>query len=143
MTILTSSEPAGHTRTPRPPGSTPRTRDGVRPGATRVGLTHLGPTIAALDVAGEIDLATVDLLAQVLLGAVELPRCRELRVDLSDVDFLGAAGIGMLARAHDRADVRGMTVRLVGVSRIARRALEITRATECFDTWPGGPAPRP
>ena len=60
-------------------------------------------------------------------------------LDLSDVTFLGSAGLAVLVAAKDAADARGNTLRLVCGSRIVTRALEATGLLTLFDVADGVP----
>ena len=60
-------------------------------------------------------------------------------LDLSDVTFLGSAGLAVLVAAKDAADARGHTLRLVCGSRIVTRALEATGLLTLFDVADGVP----
>lgn len=78
-----------------------------------------------VEVAGEIDLCTAAGLEATLCEHVRA-RPGALRVDLSEVAFLGTVGISALVRAHALAEELG--VHLVvdpGGSRAATRALEL------------------
>ena len=62
-----------------------------------------------------------------------------LVLDLSDVTFLGSAGLAVLVAAKDSADARGHTLRLVCGSRIVTRALEATGLLTLFEVADGVP----
>ena len=65
-----------------------------------------------LELSGEIDCAAVDSVEWQLSGTLG-PHCADLVVDLSEVDFLDAAGLHLLERAHARAGALGGGLRLV------------------------------
>ena len=69
-----------------------------------------GWTVLALS--GEIDCAAAGSVEWQLSGAIG-PHCADLVVDLSEVDFLDAAGLHVLERAHARAGALGGGLRLV------------------------------
>ena len=84
-----------------------------------------------LTVAGEIDTLTAPALRTHLdehLGEVDL-----LVLDLSEVTFLGSAGLAVLVTAKDEADRLRRRFRLVPGSRIVVRALEATGLLTLFD----------
>jgi anti-sigma B factor antagonist len=81
-----------------------------------------GTLVAA--VAGEIDLTTAPLLQAALMDAVD--RHCTVCCDLSDVTFLGAAGINALVIVHERAAQAGSRLRIRGAHGITRRVLQIT-----------------
>ncbi len=71
---------------------------------------------------GELDLAAVPSLEAVLATSGS-----RVVVDLRDVTFLDASGLGVLVTASDRARRAGGAVRLVGASSQVRRVVTITR----------------
>jgi anti-anti-sigma factor len=75
----------------------------LTPGST-TGPTYAGPFEAdhrghavRLSVTGELDIATVDSLSDVAIGALRLP-VRVLILDLYEVTFCGAAGVNALIK---------------------------------------------
>lgn len=88
-------------------------------------------------VVGEIDTLT----APVLRGRLDdhLADTELLVLDLSEVTFLGSAGLAALVAAKDDADRRGHVLRLVCGSRIVTRALEATGLMDLFDVADGVP----
>lgn len=106
----------------------PRVTGAQGRGSRRAGIdvrADLGASPAVVCVSGELDLATAPRLAQVLSDALAASS-RGVVVDVSKLVFLDAAGLGVLARAHDRllGEGRpGLSVR--GAEGIPRRVLEI------------------
>jgi anti-anti-sigma factor len=90
-----------------------------------------------VDVAGEVDAYTAPLLDACLRSQSRQRELRELVVDLADVDFLGAAGIRVLARAGRRCRLRGARLVILTGGRAALRPLELGRLTDCFAVDPG------
>jgi anti-anti-sigma factor len=89
--------------------------------------TELSVTVL---VAGELDLHTAprlrELLTQRLHGAVSA-----VTVDLSEVTFLGMAGVRVLCEAHLLAEQQAVELQIaIGGSRSARRALMACGADE-------------
>ena len=83
-----------------------------------------GDDATVVHVVGEIDTLTAPVLRAQL--DEHIPVVPLLVLDLSDVTFLGSAGLAVLVAAKDDADARGHTLRLVCGSRIVTRALEAT-----------------
>ena len=84
-----------------------------------------------INVVGEVDTLTAPVLRSRLdehVGEVEL-----LVLDLSEVTFLGSAGLAVLVAAKDEADRYNHRLRLVPGSRIVVRALEATGLLTLFD----------
>lgn len=82
-----------------------------------------------LIVHGEIDLATVPRLTECLNDAL-LAGDGDVRVDLGDVDFIDAAGMGALAGAAIRLNAAGRSLLVVNVRPRLRRVLEAGRLGE-------------
>jgi anti-anti-sigma factor len=74
-----------------------------------------------LEVAGEIDLLTAPGFGQ-MLAAVRAPK---LVIDLSEVTFLSAAGLGMLELAAQRADQTTKQLRVVACTPAVLRPLSV------------------
>jgi anti-sigma B factor antagonist len=77
--------------------------------------------LVVLEVAGEIDLLTAPSLGQAL-AAVRAPK---LVIDLSEVTFLSAAGLGMLELVAQRADETTRQLRVVACSAAVLRPLSV------------------
>jgi anti-anti-sigma factor len=76
-------------------------------------------------LSGELDVTGIDELWTTLDGLVDAGG-RLVRVDLAELDFLDAAGLGILVRAHRRLSAVGGRLVLTGVRPAQRRLLEIT-----------------
>lgn len=103
----------------------------------RFDVVSHGADARVVHVVGEIDTLT----APVLRGRLDehLPAVTLLVLDLSEVSFLGSAGLAVLVAAKDDADRRGHVLRLVCGSRIVTRALEATGLMDLFDVADGVP----
>jgi anti-sigma B factor antagonist len=86
-------------------------------------------------VGGELDVATAPLLRTHLDGLLADGHCC-LVLDLADVDFLDASGVGVLARTVGRARARDGWTRLVHVHPRVTRVLRITRLTDALPAYP-------
>jgi anti-sigma B factor antagonist len=103
----------------------------------RFDVVSHGSDARVVHVVGEIDTLTAPVLRTRLdeqVAAVPL-----LVLDLTDVTFLGSAGLAVLVAAKDEADRRRHTLRLVPGSRIVTRALEATGLLGIFDIADGVP----
>lgn len=94
-----------------------------------------GTNALVVHVVGEIDTLTAPVLRAQL--DEHLPVSPLLVLDLSQVTFLGSAGLAVLVAAKDEADRRGHRLRLVPGSRIVTRALEATGLLTLFDVADG------
>ncbi|MFD9701135.1 STAS domain-containing protein [Lentzea sp. NPDC059081] len=75
-------------------------------------------------VSGEIDASTVDMLARAIEPHLDISNARIL-VDMSEVTFLGTAGLRALARAEHHARRVGSELHLVGPTTAVRRSLAL------------------
>jgi anti-anti-sigma factor len=80
------------------------------------------PTVVWLR--GEHDLSTVHALSDALSRAIA-DDDRDLVVDLSTVEFMGASTIGVLVRARQDLQARGRTLTLRAPSRVAGHVLDL------------------
>ncbi|HEX5400739.1 MAG TPA: STAS domain-containing protein [Pseudonocardiaceae bacterium] len=82
-----------------------------------------------LAVRGEVDLRTAPVLAEHVerhFGVAEDVARRPLVFDLTEVDFLGSAGLGVLVAARRRATTVGGAIWVVAASRAVSRPIEVT-----------------
>jgi anti-sigma B factor antagonist len=103
----------------------------------RLYVDEHGPDARVVTVTGEIDTLTAPTLGDFLSS--QLSAARVVVVDLDGVDFLGSAGLSVLIEANELASRDDRALRLVCHSRIANRALEVTRLRDLFtfaDTVP-------
>lgn len=98
----------------------------------RFDVVEHGGGARVVHVVGEIDTLTAPLLRDQLTEQVATASL--LVLDLSDVTFLGSAGLAVLVAAKDDADRREHVLRLVPGSRIVTRALQATGLLTLFDT---------
>jgi anti-sigma B factor antagonist len=81
--------------------------------------------VLVLRVAGEIDLATEESLRKYIHTHAHGAH-RGVVLDYTEVSFLAACGVGLLAEIADQAHVQGVVLRLVAQNRAVLRALEVT-----------------
>ncbi|WP_246632659.1 STAS domain-containing protein [Pseudonocardia nigra] len=90
-----------------------------------------GDDARVMHVVGEIDTLTAPILRSRL--EEQLADVPLLVLDMSEVSFLGSAGLAVLVAARDEAERRRHQLRLVLGSRIVTRALEATGLLGLFD----------
>jgi anti-sigma B factor antagonist len=83
-----------------------------------------GPPSATVVLGGEIDIATAPAIRRLLMAAISGGNAH-LAVDMCGVTFLGAAGIGVLVAAANRARETGGSLSLLAPSRQVQRLLDI------------------
>jgi len=103
----------------------------------RFDVVDHGPDVRVLHVVGELDTLTAPLLQVRLLE--QQSQVGHLVLDLSDVTFLGSAGLAVLVGAKDDADNQGCQLLVVPGSRIVKRALEATGLLQLFAIADGVP----
>jgi anti-anti-sigma factor len=82
--------------------------------------------------ARELDLLTYSALHRHLIEQLDRGACRVLVIDFTRVEFLGAAGLGVLVEVADRVKLRGVQLRLVVCSRPVWRPLRLTGLADEF-----------
>ncbi|MET8145728.1 STAS domain-containing protein [Sphaerisporangium sp. NPDC005288] len=89
------------------------------------------PPVVLLALAGELDLATADILvasAKDLIGRGHA----HLALDVTDLRFCDSTGLEAMIAASERTAGAGGSLRLVGVRGILQRVLEVTRLEHPF-----------
>ncbi len=88
-------------------------------------------------VSGEIDLSTRGELAEQLDGALDaVSPPQSLVVDLSEVTFLGSAGLALLLDTQDAAVRKGVPLRVVATQRVVRRPIEAVGLSAALPLYP-------
>ena len=90
----------------------------------RVRAGESGPEVV-VSVRGDLDLDTAPLAQATLIQALD--DADRVCLDLSEVQFFGAAGVRVVVAARVHADSLGRALRLGGVHGITGRVLAITR----------------
>jgi anti-sigma B factor antagonist len=103
----------------------------------RFDVVGYGDGASVLHVVGEIDTLTAPLLRAQLDG--QIPVSPLLVLDMTEVTFLGSAGLAVLVAAKDAAEVHDHRLRIVPGSRIVVRALQATGLLNIFDIADGVP----
>lgn len=98
--------------------------------ALRVSIITPAPTTTVVLVAGELDLATAPLLDAHLAEAARASGL--LVVDLTEVSFMGVAGITVLTRHRARAD----RFKVVAADRPVLRLFHLLDLVVAFDIHP-------
>ena len=84
-----------------------------------------------IEVVGEVDLTTVNMLREPLLSQVSKNPAQNVIVDLRGVDFIDSAGLALLVEARKRLATDGRTLYLIiAQGRQPERVLRLVR----FDT---------
>ena len=111
--------------------------------ALRLRTTWPAPHAVLITARGALDTATAADLASLVsdrLWAVP----ERLTLDLSEVDFLGVAGVRVLLHAALQAEQNGTELLVVtGTNPMVRRALRVTAADQRLTIATGRPEPAP
>ena len=101
--------------------------------ALLVTVVPVAATAALVRVAGELDLAVVDVLSDALNRALSAGR-RDLRLDLSGLRFCGCSGLEVLLAAHYRFADAGGGLTLTGLNASMLRLLRLTGLDQVLTT---------
>jgi anti-anti-sigma factor len=89
---------------------------------------------------GEHDVSTVAALSETMARAIARDDAN-LVVDLSEVQFMGAATVGVIVRARELLRLRSRSLALRSPSRCARRILDLCGHADLLDPRPVGATP--
>lgn len=96
-------------------------------------VSDVAPGTILCVLLGEIDLATAPRLQEKLTEAIDLAPSH-LVIDLSDIQFLGSAGLNLITQLHDARHVAGYHLALVvGSNQAVTRPLHITALDQILD----------
>jgi anti-sigma B factor antagonist len=95
------------------------------------------PARVVIRLAGEIDLATVPKLRQVLDAHARSGQT--MVIDLREIDFIDSMGLAALVRARHRAIARGAKLELVTPPEAVYKVFTLTRLDQLFDWVPRPP----
>ncbi|MGH3631741.1 MAG: STAS domain-containing protein [Sciscionella sp.] len=113
----------------------PTPSTGQPPGEQPLAITisNVAPGTLVCGLRGEIDLATVPGLQETLTQAIDLLPCH-LVIDLSDIQYLGSAGLQLLLKIHETQQAAGYHLALViGPNHAAARPLQATSLHQILD----------
>lgn len=120
-----------------PPRAPSEQHSGVRRESSIGQSLHLSverpaPGVAVVRMSGEIDLASVPRLTELIRQRLTAAVLQALVLDLSEVTFLGSCGMELLVHAQRRAEHRGIDMFVITGSRAVDRMLELTGMTDRF-----------
>lgn len=91
--------------------------------------------VTIIELAGEIDIATVSLLAKALDDAVRHGR-GPVVVDAHELTYIDSAGLQTLLSTHRKLVETGRSLSIVGCHGIFHKLMKITRFDEHFTMYP-------
>lgn len=110
-------------------------------GSLEIVALSVGPSRGTVQVQGEVDLVTADLLATALDDELGQGH-RFVRLDLSRLSFIDCAGLRVLVSAHNRFLAAQGTLVLTGVGQLPARLLRITHLDRALLVADGAGEPR-
>jgi anti-anti-sigma factor len=115
------------------------------PVALRLTASPVADGTVRLALAGEIDLATAEVLRGAMTTLLGDHGVTRLVVDFAEVEFLDAAGITALLAAYRYAGARGIAFTVVNCPRTPLRVLEIVALDKLLTAAepPSYPGPQP
>ena len=91
---------------------------------------RIGDGTIVIELAGDLDMATEDLVRDALANAAA-QRPERLVIDLSDLSFIDSSGIRLMVVAHQRfSDGGGTTLEIRPGNRSVQRVFEVTQLDE-------------
>jgi anti-anti-sigma factor len=107
----------------------------------QITLGRSAPATTQATIVGEIDLATVPLLRDRLMGAMHDKTLDLLDIDLTGVKFLDCAGIGALVGVYNSAVQSGRRVQLNHPQPFVHHVLDLTGVLRIFTADLNEPEP--
>lgn len=92
-----------------------------------------GVTGATVELAGEIDAATVGLMKQDIGDAIAANPGTIVTIDMTGVTFLDSTGLGALVSALRQAHDNGGDIRITNVASNVRKVFDITGLSKVFE----------
>ena len=116
---------------PRPAGDPPL-RHHVGTPMLRLSVEWPVPGVVVVVIQGEIDLAGVPRLTEMIRQRLTAASLRSVVIDLTGVTYSSSAGLELLVHAHRRAEHRGIDLYVVPGPGPVRRLLEMTGLSAHF-----------
>jgi anti-sigma B factor antagonist len=91
--------------------------------------------VGIVSARGEVDLSTADSLRTAIEDTLAAGHARVV-VDLTDVEFIDSAGLGVLANSHKNAENTGTAFVVVTDRQAVLRPLEITKLVNVLNVHP-------
>jgi anti-sigma B factor antagonist len=94
--------------------------------AVNVSVRRPEPGSVVVHIRGEIDMASVPRLGELIRQRLRAAYLRTVVLDLSETDFLSTSGLEMLLHAQRRAENRGVALYIVPDERCVHRLVQLT-----------------
>ncbi|MEY8038029.1 STAS domain-containing protein [Saccharopolyspora cebuensis] len=103
-----------------------------RQGGLRMAVEWPEPGVVLVRLAGDVDLAAVPVVTELMRQRLTAASLRVVVVDLSGVAFCSSAGVELLLHAQRRSEMRGIELMVVTGDGPVRRVLELSGVAERF-----------
>jgi stage II sporulation protein AA (anti-sigma F factor antagonist) len=100
-----------------------------------VAVTVAGAAVIVITLIGDLDISTAMALKTRVARVGGDEAGRRILIDMSDLDFCDAYGLGVLLGVRNRCAERRGWLRLAGAKRQIRRLLDITDLTEVLPCY--------
>ncbi len=90
--------------------------------------------IAIVELQGEWDSDSVELFQNTTADIIAAHKAG-IVLDMSDLGFIGSAGLGQLLHVQDRCNENNCQLRLAGLNEILTKVLEVTRLANKFECY--------
>ena len=104
-------------------------------GTTQIDVRTLTPTVAAIQVTGDITSASEGPLMEAYTAA-SAAGTKTIVLDFSGLDYMNSGGIGLLVTLLVRAQRQGQRLTACGLSEHYREILALTRIDEAIAIYP-------
>lgn len=108
---------------------------GVEADGLRIDHETNGPVVT-VRVAGEIDALTAPRVQQAVDEAYGVPGVSHVLLDLTEVGFLGSAGLSVLVTQHERGLTANVPLYVIAAQHATRRAIEVTSLDQVLHLYP-------
>lgn len=94
------------------------------------------PDIVGISCSGRFTLGNRLNETETLINSIVREGTRKLVLDLTHVEFLDSAGLGVIMHAHGKVEERGGQFRVAGPTEQVQRLLEVTHANRILTVDP-------
>lgn len=108
---------------------------GTTSGGLSVETTRLGGEALLVKLTGDLDLSTVDKIGEGLSSAFRPPAPKYVLLDCGAVGFVSCAGLRALVECDRMAGDADAELRVCGLRRDPRRALDVTGVTDVLSVY--------
>jgi anti-sigma B factor antagonist len=90
--------------------------------------------VAVVELQGELDVDSVELLQKTVTDIIAAYKTG-IVLDMSDLEFIGSAGLGQLLHVQECCNENNCQLRLAGLNEILMKVLEVTRLANKFECY--------